>query len=119
MVKAVRMSETGGPDVMVYEEIELGMPGVGEVLVRHKACGLNYIDVYFRTGLYPQSLPAGLGMEAAGIVEAVGTGVNYVAVGDRVAYAGRPIGAYSEARIMPADNLVRLLIAFLLTQLLP
>ncbi|MBC3863732.1 quinone oxidoreductase [Undibacterium jejuense] len=108
MVKAVRMLEVGGPDVMRYEDIELGTPGPGEALVRHKACGLNYIDVYFRTGLYPQTLPAGLGMEAAGIVEAIGAGVSYVAVGDRVAYAGRPIGAYAEARIMPVDNLVRL-----------
>ena len=108
MVKAVRMHSVGGPDVMVYEEVELGSPGPGEVLVRHKACGLNYIDVYFRTGLYPQALPSGLGMEGAGVVEAVGDGVSYVAVGDRVAYAGRPIGAYAEARIMPADNIVRL-----------
>ena len=108
MVKAVRMHVTGGPEVMVYEDVDLGKPGPGEVLVRHKACGLYYIDVYFRTGLYPQQLPAGLGMEGAGVVEAIGDGVTYVSVGDRVAYAGRPIGAYSEARIMPADNLVRL-----------
>ncbi|MFZ6848750.1 quinone oxidoreductase family protein [Undibacterium sp. RuRC25W] len=108
MVKAVRMHQVGGPEVMVYEEVALGKLGPGDVLVRHKACGLNYIDVYFRTGLYPQALPAGLGMEGAGIVEAVGEGVTYVAVGDRVAYAGRPVGAYAEARIMPADTLVRL-----------
>ncbi|MDE2428902.1 MAG: quinone oxidoreductase, partial [Burkholderiales bacterium] len=96
------------PEVMEYVEVELGLPGEGEVLVRHKACGLNYIDVYFRNGLYPHELPAGLGMEAAGIVEKVGVGVTHVAPGDRVAYAGRPLGAYSEARIMPANNLVRL-----------
>ncbi|MFZ6722783.1 quinone oxidoreductase family protein [Undibacterium sp. Ji49W] len=108
MVKAVRMQQTGGPEVMEYVDVELGQPGAGEVLVRHKACGLNFIDVYFRTGLYPQPLPAGLGMEGAGIVEAVGPDVTYVRVGDRVAYAGRPCGAYAEARIMPADNLVRL-----------
>ncbi|MBC3919371.1 quinone oxidoreductase [Undibacterium sp. CY18W] len=108
MVKAVRMQQTGGPEVMEYVDVELGQPGAGEVLVRHKACGLNFIDVYFRTGLYPQPLPAGLGMEGAGIVEAIGPGVTYVRVGDRVAYAGRPSGAYAEARIMPADNLVRL-----------
>lgn len=108
MVKAIRMRSVGGPEVMEYVDVELGAPGAGEVLVRHKACGLNYIDVYFRTGLYPQTLPAGLGMEAAGIVEAVGDGVVHVAVGDRVAYAGRPLGAYSEARIMPAEQLVRL-----------
>ncbi|MFZ6657124.1 quinone oxidoreductase family protein [Undibacterium sp. TJN19] len=108
MVKAIRMREAGGPEVMEYIDVDLGEPGAGEVLVRHKACGLNFIDVYFRTGLYPQPLPGGLGMEAAGIVEAVGPGVTHVQAGDRVAYAGRPTGAYAEARIMPADNLVRL-----------
>jgi len=108
MVKAIRMRSVGGPEVMEYVDVELGAPGPGEVIVRHKACGLNYIDVYFRTGLYPQPLPAGLGMEAAGIVEAVGTGVVHVAAGDRVAYAGRPLGAYSEARVMPAEQLLRL-----------
>jgi len=108
MVKAIRMQQVGGPEVMILEEVTLGAPGPGEALVRHKACGLNYIDVYFRTGLYPQPLPAGLGMEGAGIVEAVGPGVSYISVGDRVAYAGRPTGAYAEARIMPADQLVRL-----------
>jgi NADPH2:quinone reductase len=76
--------------------------------VRHAACGLNYIDVYFRTGLYPQPLPAGLGMEASGVVEAVGSGVTHLQVGERVAYAGRPPGAYAEARVMPAEILVRL-----------
>ena len=108
MVKAIRMQQTGGPEVMEYVELELGMPGRGEVLVRHKACGLNFIDVYFRSGLYPQTLPGGLGMEGAGIVEAVGPEVTHIQVGDRVAYAGRPTGAYAEARIMPEDNLVRL-----------
>ncbi|MFZ3000897.1 MAG: quinone oxidoreductase [Undibacterium umbellatum] len=108
MVKAIRMLQTGGPEVMEYVDVELGAPGPGEVLVRQKACGLNFIDVYFRTGLYPQALPGGLGMEGAGIVETVGADVKYVQVGDRVAYAGRPTGAYAEARIMPADNLVRL-----------
>jgi len=108
MVKAIRMQQTGGPEVMEYVDVELGAPGPGEVLVRQKACGLNFIDVYFRTGLYPQALPGGLGMEGAGIVETVGADVKYVQVGDRVAYAGRPTGAYAEARIMPADNLVRL-----------
>lgn len=108
MVKAIRMRSVGGPEVMEYVDVDLGVPGPGEVIVRHKACGLNYIDVYFRTGLYPHPLPAGLGMEAAGIVEAVGAGVVHVAAGDRVAYAGRPLGAYSEARVMPAEQLVRL-----------
>lgn len=108
MTKAIRLFETGGPEVMQWVDVEVGEPGPGEVRVRHAACGLNYIDVYFRTGLYPQPLPAGLGMEASGTVEAVGTGVTVVSVGDRVAYAGGPPGAYSQARVMPAANLVRL-----------
>ncbi len=108
MTKAIRLFETGGPDVMQWVDVEVGEPGPGEVRIRHAACGLNYIDVYFRTGLYPQPLPAGLGMEAAGTIEAVGAGVDYVSVGDRVAYAGRPPGAYAQARVMPAANLVRL-----------
>ncbi|GAB2851586.1 quinone oxidoreductase [Pseudoduganella ginsengisoli] len=106
MVKAIRMTRTGGPEVMEYVDVELGPPGPGEATVRHKAIGLNFIDVYFRTGLYPQPLPAGLGMEGAGIVEAVGEGVTEVKVGDRVAYAGRPNGAYAQARNMPAALLL-------------
>ncbi|MCU6435765.1 quinone oxidoreductase [Undibacterium sp. Jales W-56] len=106
--KAIRIQQTGGPEVMEFVDVPLGQPGSGEALVRHAACGLNFIDVYFRTGLYPQPLPAGLGMEASGVVEAVGDGVTHVKPGDRVAYAGRPNGAYAEARVMPADNLVRL-----------
>ena len=106
MVKAIRMSRTGGPEVMEYVDVELEPPGPGEATVRHKAIGLNYIDVYFRTGLYPQPLPAGLGLEGAGTVEAVGEGVTEVKVGDRVAYAGRPNGAYAEARNMPASQLL-------------
>lgn len=108
MTKAIRMQQVGGPEVMEYVDVDLPEPGEGEALVRHKACGLNFIDVYFRTGLYPHPLPAGLGMEGAGIVEAVGAGVSFVKPGDRVAYAGRPLGAYAEARVMPADSLVRL-----------
>lgn len=108
MTKAIRMRQAGGPEVMEYVDVDLPEPGAGEALVRHKACGLNFIDVYFRTGLYPQPLPGGLGMEGAGIVEAVGAGVSHVKPGDRVAYAGRPVGAYAEARVMPVDNLVRL-----------
>ena len=108
MTKAIRMRQTGGPEVMEYVDVELPEPGAGEALVRQKACGLNFIDVYFRTGLYPQPLPGGLGMEGAGIVEAVGAGVSQVKPGDRVAYAGRPVGAYAEARVMPVDNLVKL-----------
>lgn len=108
MVKAIRISRTGGPEVMEYVDVEVGQPGPGEALVRQAACGLNYIDVYFRTGAYPQPLPAGLGMEGAGTVEAVGPGVTHVKPGDRVAYAGRPTGAYAEARTMPAAILVKL-----------
>ncbi len=108
MVKAIRMDRTGGPEVMQYVDVEVGPPGAGEVTVRNHAIGLNFIDVYFRTGLYPQPLPAGLGMEGAGVVEAVGEGVSAVAVGDRVAYAARPNGAYAELRNMPAAILVKL-----------
>lgn len=105
-VKAIRMSQNGGPEVMQLVDVELGEPGPGEALVRHHAIGVNYIDVYFRTGLYPQPLPAGVGIEGAGIVEKVGPGVTHVKPGDRVAYSGRPPGAYSQARIMPAEILV-------------
>lgn len=108
MTKIIQMQHTGGPEVMEYIDVDLADPAANQVRVRHVACGLNFIDIYFRTGLYPQPLPNGLGMEAAGVVEAVGAGVSHVKVGDRVAYAGRPNGAYAEARIMPADNLVRL-----------
>ena len=106
MSKAIRIFRTGGPEVMEYVDVEVGEPGPGEARVRQHACGLNYIDVYFRTGLYPQPLPAGLGMEGAGIVEAVGPDVTHVKPGDRVAYAGRPPGAYAELRVMPAAILV-------------
>ncbi|WP_432259544.1 quinone oxidoreductase family protein [Cupriavidus sp. TMH.W2] len=106
MSKAIRIEQTGGPEVMQWVDVEVGEPGPGEVRVRHEAVGLNYIDVYFRTGLYKQPLPAGLGMEGAGVVEAVGEGVRHVAVGDRVAYAGRPNGAYAQVRVMPADIVV-------------
>jgi NADPH:quinone reductase len=108
MVKAIRIKSVGGPETMEYVDVEVGEPGPGEARVRQAACGLNYIDVYFRTGLYPQPLPAGLGMEGAGTVEAVGEGVTHVKPGDRVAYAGRPPGAYAEARVMPAAVLVKL-----------
>lgn len=108
MAKAIRINRTGGPEVMEYVDVEVGEPGPGEARVRHAACGINFIDVYFRTGLYPQPLPAGLGMEGAGVVEAVGEGVTEVAVGDRVAYAGRPNGAYAEVRNLPSALLLRL-----------
>ncbi|MFS2137768.1 quinone oxidoreductase family protein [Duganella sp. Dugasp56] len=106
MTKAIRINRVGGPEVMELVDVDLGPPGPGEAQVRHEAIGLNFIDVYFRTGLYPQALPGALGMEGAGIVEAVGEGVTEVQVGDRVAYAGRPIGAYAEARNMPAAQLL-------------
>jgi NADPH2:quinone reductase len=108
MVKAIRIARTGGPEVMEYVDVEVGEPGPGEARVRHAVCGLNYIDVYFRNGLYAQPLPAGLGMEGAGVVEAVGEGVTHVKPGDRVAYASRPPGAYAEARVMPAWPLAKL-----------
>ncbi len=93
---------------MVWEDVEVGEPGAGQVCVRHHACGLNYIDVYHRSGLYPLQMPSGLGLEAAGVVEAVGSGVSELKKGDRVAYASPPIGAYAEVRLMPADRLVKL-----------
>jgi NADPH:quinone reductase len=106
MTHAIRFHETGGPEVLVWEEVEVGQPGPGEARVRHTAIGLNYVDTYIRSGLYPSSLPSGIGTEAAGVVEAVGPGVTDLKVGDRVAYSGGPQGAYSDARIMPADRLV-------------
>ncbi|MEX5744873.1 quinone oxidoreductase [Massilia sp. X63] len=108
MVKAIRIAATGGPEVLAFLDVELGEPGPGEARVRHHAIGLNYIDTYYRSGLYKMALPSGLGQEGAGVVEAVGEGVTHVQPGDRVAYAGGPPGAYSEARVMPASQLVRL-----------
>ncbi|MGG5820636.1 quinone oxidoreductase family protein [Falsiroseomonas sp. HW251] len=109
MNHAIRVHEYGGPEALVWEEVPLPAPKPGEALVRHKAVGLNYIDVYFRTGLYKApALPATIGMEGAGVVEAVGEGVTEVAVGDRVAYATPPIGAYAEARTIKADRLVKI-----------
>ncbi len=109
MTHAIRIHRTGGPEVMQWEAVEIGEPGPGEALVRQEAVGLNFIDVYHRTGLYPlPGLPATLGMEGAGVVEAVGAGVTEVAPGDRVAYAGLPVGAYAEARLLPGHRLVKL-----------
>jgi NADPH:quinone reductase len=109
MVGMVRVHEVGGPEVLRFEQVEVGEPGRGQARLRQTAIGLNFIDVYFRTGLYPQpSLPFTPGLEAAGVVEAIGEGVTEVGVGDRVAYAAPPIGAYAEARLMQADRLVRL-----------
>jgi len=107
MNHAIRIHATGGPEALSWEPLDPGRPGPGEALVRHAAVGLNYIDVYHRTGLYPlPALPAVPGMEGAGVVEAIGDGVTEVAVGDRVAYAGLPPGAYSQSRCMPAHRLV-------------
>lgn len=108
MAKAIQCFSNGGPEVMEYVDVEVGEPGAGEARVRHHAIGLNYIDVYFRTGLYPQQLPSGLGMEGAGVIEAVGSDVKHVKPGDRVAYACRPPGAYADVRVMPAGSLVKL-----------
>jgi NADPH:quinone reductase len=105
---AVRMHQTGGPEVLRWENIEAPPPGPGEIRVRHAAIGLNFIDTYHRTGLYPLPLPAVLGSEAAGVVEELGEGVTLVAKGDRVAYATGPIGAYAEARNIPAVHVVKL-----------
>ncbi|MFD9550193.1 quinone oxidoreductase family protein [Nocardia salmonicida] len=107
MAHAIRFAETGGPDVMRWESTEVGAPGPGEVRIRHAAVGLNFADTYFRTGLYPAALPAGLGVEGAGVIEAVGPGVDFAA-GDRVTYTGSPLGAYSTERIMPAEHLIAL-----------
>lgn len=109
MQKAIRIHEHGGPEVLRWEEVPKPSPGPGEALVRHAAVGLNYIDVYFRTGLYkPPGLPATIGMEASGVVEAIGEAVTAVAPGDRVAYATAPIGAYAQWRTIKADRLVKL-----------
>ena len=108
MPKAIRIQQTGGPEVMQYVDVDVGPPGPGEAQVRHEAIGLNYIDVYFRTGLYPLPLPAGIGLEGAGVVTAVGEGVGHVRPGDRVAYSGVPPGSYSELRNMPAQLLLKL-----------
>ncbi|HSS64073.1 MAG TPA: quinone oxidoreductase [Gammaproteobacteria bacterium] len=109
MTKAIRIHQTGGPEVLKWEDVQVGDPGEGEIRVRHAAIGLNYIDVYFRSGLYPgPELPFSLGLEAAGVVEAVGKGVDDLSEGDRVAYAAPPIGAYAEARVMPARKAVKI-----------
>jgi len=108
MSKAIRIQKNGGPDVMEYVDVEVGAPGAGEAQVRHQAIGLNFIDCYFRSGLYPMALPSGLGQEGAGDVVAVGAGVTDVKVGDRVAYAGGAAGSYAEVRNMPANRLVKL-----------
>ena len=106
--RAVRIHETGAPGVMKFEGIDVPPPGKDEVTILQKAIGLNFIDIYFRTGLYPNPMPSGLGFEGAGIIAAVGSGVTHVKVGDRVAYGQGPLGAYSTARTMPAMQVVKL-----------
>ncbi len=106
--RSIVIRRQGGPEVMEWEDRPLGEPGPGEVRIRHEAVGLNFLDTYHRSGVYSIPLPSGLGQEAAGVVEAVGEGVRHLAPGDRVAYAGGPLGAYAEARVMPAGPVVRL-----------
>ncbi len=106
--QVVRIAQPGGVEVMRLEDVALGAPGPGEVRIRQAFCGLNYIDIYHRSGVYPLPMPSGLGMEASGVVEAVGEGVSHLAEGDRVAYASQPVGAYATARVMPARCVVRL-----------
>jgi len=108
MAHRVTMYKTGAPDVLQFEQYEPGEPGAGEVRVRHAAVGLNMADTYFRTGMYPAVLPAGMGVEGAGTIEAVGPGVSGFAVGERVTYTGSPLGAYSDVRVMPAASLIKL-----------
>ncbi|MFM8630641.1 MAG: alcohol dehydrogenase catalytic domain-containing protein, partial [Betaproteobacteria bacterium] len=107
-VKAVQLTSFGGPEVMKLVDVTVGDPGPGQARVRHHAIGLNFIDIYQRSGVYPNALPAVLGMEGAGVVEAVGPGVSHIKPGDRVAYANNPMGAYAESRVMPAWVLVKI-----------
>jgi NADPH:quinone reductase len=107
MTKAVRFHKTGGPEVLQIDEVQVGEPGEGQARVKHTAIGLNFIDTYHRSGLYPLSLPSGIGLEATGVIETVGRGVTHVGPGDRVGYAGGLPGAYSEVRLVPADRLVK------------
>ena len=108
MPRAIQISAFGGPEQMKLVDVAVGEPGPGEIRIRHHACGLNYIDVYQRTGLYANPLPLTLGMEGAGVVEAVGPGVTHLKVGDRAAYASNPPGSYSEVRVMPAKTVCKL-----------
>ena len=108
MPKVIQITQYGGPETMQLVERSVGEPGPGEVRIRHQACGLNFIDVYQRTGLYNNPLPLTLGMEGAGVIEAVGAGVVHLAVGDRAAYASNPPGSYSDLRVMPAKTVVKL-----------
>jgi len=108
MSRAVRIEQTGGPEQLKLVDVQVGEPGPGQIRIRHKAIGLNFIDVYHRTGLYTLPLPLQIGMEASGVVEAVGEGVTHLKPGDRAAYASQPPGSYCEARVMPAMNVCKL-----------
>ncbi|MDI1263607.1 MAG: quinone oxidoreductase [bacterium] len=108
MTHAIRFHKTGGPEVLVWEEVQVGKPGPGEARIRHTAVGLNFIDIYNRSGVYPVQLPSGLGGEGAGVVEEVGAGVTDLKPGDRVCYGSAPLGAYAEARLIPAERLLKL-----------
>ncbi len=108
MTRAIQIQGPGGPEVLELVRLTVGQPGPGQVRIRHHAVGLNFIDVYQRSGLYPLPLPSTLGMEAAGVIEAVGAGVSHLRVGDRAAYASQPPGSYSEARLLPAQCVCRL-----------
>src|SRR3569833_3349290 len=104
MTHAIRFHKTGGPEVLVWEKVEVGKPGPGEARIRHTAVGLNFVDIYNRSGLYPAQLPSGLGGEAAGVVEEVGDDITNLKVGDRVAYGSAPLGAYAEAQQNPTNQ---------------
>ncbi|MBH0778428.1 quinone oxidoreductase family protein [Nocardia bovistercoris] len=108
MAVAVRFHRTGGPEVLRWEDVEVGEPGAGQIRIRHEAVGLNFADTYYRSGVYPAELPAGMGVEAAGVVEAIGPDVDGFHIGDRVTYTGSPLGAYSTERVMPAEHLIAL-----------
>src|SRR3954451_20289052 len=108
MAKTVRFHETGGPDVLRLEQVEVGAPGPGEVRLRHVAVGLNFADTYFRTGYYPVPTPNFMGVEGSGVIDATGPATNGFAVGDRVTYTGSPLGAYSTKRVMPIGSLIKL-----------
>jgi NADPH:quinone reductase len=108
MTRAVQIAQTGGPEQLKIVDVNVGQPGPGEIRIRHRVVGLNFIDVYHRTGLYPLAMPATIGMEASGVVEAVGDGVQHLKAGDRAAYASHPPGSYSEVRVMPAKCVCKL-----------
>jgi NADPH2:quinone reductase len=108
MSHAIRFHKTGGPEVLQWEEVQVPQPGPAEALIRHKAVGINFIDTYHRSGLYAVPMPSGIGLEGAGVIEAIGPGVTDLKVGDRVAYANGPMGSYSELKVHPADRLVKL-----------